>query len=147
MCRTLHPEIWWGLQTRGVHHNGICSSTADLAQVKYISSMYCDFWSLVHISVLWWYHLSNLQHRIASILFAERECTYVIENFGSDAFIYVYEKGVTVNRHGNGLIVRLPGTKGVARYKWVGWANTLWVAKMLWHNYNRPLAICVLLHI
>ena len=60
--------------------------------------------------------LPNLQHQVSGTLYAEGDRTFVIENFnydglGPDAFIYVYETGVTVSRRGGGLIVRLPGTK------------------------------------
>ena len=60
--------------------------------------------------------LPNLQHQIAGTLYAEGDRTFVIEGFGydglgPDAFIYVYETGVTVSRFGSGLIVQLPGTE------------------------------------
>ena len=60
--------------------------------------------------------LPNRQHGISGTLYAEGDRTFVIEGFsydglGPDAFIYVYEKGVTVSRFGSGLIVRLPGTE------------------------------------
>ena len=60
--------------------------------------------------------LPTLQHRVSGTLYAEGDRTFVIENFnydglGPDAFVYVYEKGVTVSRRGGGLIVKLPGTR------------------------------------
>ena len=60
--------------------------------------------------------LPNLQHGISGTLYAEGDRTFVIEGFGydglgPDAFIYVYETGVTVSSSGSGLIVQLPGTE------------------------------------
>lgn len=58
--------------------------------------------------------LPNIFHGIGGTLYAEGERTFVVEDFSYDGlgpavFVYVYEKGVPVERFGGGLAVRLQG--------------------------------------
>ena len=57
-------------------------------------------------------NLPNILHGIGGTLYAEGERTFVVENFSYDGlgpavYVYVYKRGVSVNRFGGGIILRL----------------------------------------
>ena len=59
-------------------------------------------------------NLPNILHGIGGTLYAEGERTFVVENFSYDGlgpavYVYVYERGVSVDRFGGGIILRLQG--------------------------------------